>query len=246
MVKPLQLFLIGLLCSQCDLQQVRKIKRRPVGSVSESRVQHRAGPLVRRLKRRKYKRPALGQDNAIKDTQPAKVETVAEYKYQPVSSNRHFFQASTTIRPENMPFTVNQSVPIKEDSVKRFLSLFTIVSFKNDACTSSGGTNGTCYSSNDCSSLGGSASGTCASGFGVCCLFTATCGGVTSVNGTYFQNSGYPSTFDSVGSCRLTVNKCSEDVCQLRLDIEQMTLAGPQAVDNNCMVRKMSVQPCHC
>ena len=25
---------------------------------------------------------------------------------------------------------------------------------------------------------------------------TATCGGTTSVNGTYFQNSGYPSTFD--------------------------------------------------
>ena len=50
------------------------------------------------------------------------------------------------------------------------LSLFTIVSFKNDACTSTAGTNGTCYSSNDCSSLGGTASGSCASGFGVCCL----------------------------------------------------------------------------
>ena len=34
------------------------------------------------------------------------------------------------------------------------LSLFTIVSFKNDACQSNTGTNGTCYSSNDCTSLG--------------------------------------------------------------------------------------------
>ena len=51
------------------------------------------------------------------------------------------------------------------------LSLFTIVSFKNEACLSSGtGTNGTCYSSNECAKLGGTSSGTCASGFGVCCL----------------------------------------------------------------------------
>ena len=50
------------------------------------------------------------------------------------------------------------------------LSLFTIVTFKNDLCTSTSGNNGTCYSSSDCSKLGGVASGTCASGFGVCCL----------------------------------------------------------------------------
>ena len=50
------------------------------------------------------------------------------------------------------------------------LSLFTIVTFKNEACASTAGSNGTCYSSSDCSKLGGTASGTCASGFGVCCL----------------------------------------------------------------------------
>ena len=50
------------------------------------------------------------------------------------------------------------------------LSLFTIVSFKNDPCTSGTGNNGTCYSSSDCNRLGGTASGSCASGFGVCCL----------------------------------------------------------------------------
>ena len=50
------------------------------------------------------------------------------------------------------------------------LSLFTIVSFKNDPCVSGTGSNGTCYSTSDCSSLGGTASGSCASGFGVCCL----------------------------------------------------------------------------
>ena len=45
---------------------------------------------------------------------------------------------------------------------------------------------------------------------------TATCGGSTNNNCTYFQNNGYPSTYDSVGSCQLTVNKCATGVCQLR------------------------------
>ncbi|XP_023341394.1 uncharacterized protein LOC111711301 [Eurytemora carolleeae] len=135
---------------------------------------------------------------------------------------------------QDLDLTVQDSVAPKPDAVKRFLSLFTIVSFKNDACVSTGGTNGTCYSSNECTSKGGASAGTCASGFGVCCLFTATCGGSTNVNGTYFQNSGYPSTFNSVGSCQLTINKCASDVCQLRLDILSMTLSGPETTDNQC------------
>jgi len=120
--------------------------------------------------------------------------------------------------PRSQPFAqnMNQTVPAKPDDAKRFLSLFTIVSFKNDACTSLTGNNGTCFSSRDCDSQGGIKSGTCASGFGVCCLFSSTCGGVTNINGTYFQSTGYPSTYDSVGSCQLTINKCAESVCQLR------------------------------
>jgi len=129
---------------------------------------------------------------------------------------------------------VTESVAPKPDEAKRFLSLFTIVSFKNDACTSLTGNNGTCFSARDCDSQGGVKSGTCASGFGVCCLFSATCGGVTAINGTYFQSSGYPSTYDSVGSCQLTVNKCAESVCQLRLDVENMILAQPESTDHKC------------
>ena len=126
------------------------------------------------------------------------------------------------------------------------------MSWKQGPCTATTGTNGTCYSSNECTSLGGTASGeagnnpgqspqinktcsgTCASGFGVCCLVTVTCGGTTSVNGTYFQNPGYPSTYNSVSSCRLTINKCTEEVCQLRLDMDNMVLSQPETTDNQC------------
>ena len=89
--------------------------------------------------------------------------------------------------PRSQPFAqnMNQTVPAKPDDAKRckcwvnkikstckisVLSLFTIVSFKNDSCTSLTGNNGTCFSSRDCDSQGGIKSGTCASGFGVCCL----------------------------------------------------------------------------
>ena len=61
-------------------------------------------------------------------------------------------------------------VPSGWSFIVAVLSLFTIVAFKNDACISGTGNNGTCYSSSDCSKLGGTASGSCASGFGVCCL----------------------------------------------------------------------------
>ena len=70
----------------------------------------------------------------------------------------------------------NYSICIANSSLFDFfltslvLSLFTIVSFKNEPCTSGSGNNGTCYSKADCNRLSGTASGSCASGFGVCCL----------------------------------------------------------------------------
>ena len=45
---------------------------------------------------------------------------------------------------------------------------------------------------------------------------TRTCSESTNTNGTYFQNRAYPSTFDTVGSCQLTVDKANDNVCQLR------------------------------
>jgi len=140
-----------------------------------------------------------------------------------------------TTTTTELPKVINEEGALnRSQDDPRFLSLFTIVSFKNDACVSGTGNNGTCYSSSDCSKLGGTASGSCASGFGVCCLFTQTCGGSTNNNCTYFQNNGYPSTYDSVGSCQLTVNKCASGVCQLRLDFDNFVLAQPETTDHQC------------
>ena len=101
------------------------------------------------------------------------------------------------------------------------LSLFSVVQFPNDDCTSSSSstTTGTCYTSSECSSRSGSSDGSCAAGFGVCCVIsTSTCGATVSSNNTYIRNPGYPSSYTptSTGSCTVTVKKMSADICQLR------------------------------
>jgi len=123
---------------------------------------------------------------------------------------------------------VSQARTLENESArdKRVLSLFSVVTFKNNECTASNGLTGTCYSSTDCSDLGGTTSGNCASGFGVCCIIEiAACGGTVSQNSTYVSNSGYPSTISSTAqTCTYTVNYCSTNICQLRLDFTNLVL----------------------
>ena len=92
-------------------------------------------------------------------------------------------------------------------------SLFSVVQFPNDECTSSSSStiNGTCYTNSECGSRGGAASGSCAAGFGVCCVIsTTTCGSTISTNTTYIRNPGYPSSYTATaGSCQYTFNKAS-------------------------------------
>merc|ERR1711971_1269605 len=78
-------------------------------------------------------------------------------------------------------------------------SLFNVVTFQNDACTStsittnSGARSGQCFTAEECTAKGGTASGGCAMGFGTCCLFTqTTCGGTVENNCTHVQNDGFP------------------------------------------------------
>lgn len=118
----------------------------------------------------------------------------------------------------------------------KVFSLFNVVQFKNEACVSSdtlssGSTsnrNGTCFTSSECSTRGGSSRGSCASGFGVCCVFTVSATSSTiSNNDTYIQNPSFPSAYGETNSLAYTIQKCSDDICWLRLDFEQFTTLGP-------------------
>jgi len=115
-----------------------------------------------------------------------------------------------------------------EERKKKQFSLFSIVQFPNDPCTSasSSTTIGTCFASSECASKGGGAEGTCAAGFGVCCVIaTSDCSSTVSTNNTYIRNPGYPTSYTptTTGTCTNTIKKMSDDICQLRLDFETMT-----------------------
>ncbi|XP_017786149.1 PREDICTED: uncharacterized protein LOC108569195 [Nicrophorus vespilloides] len=116
----------------------------------------------------------------------------------------------------------------------RFLSLFTFVQFSNQECMGTGGENGTCLTSAQCTQRGGTGGGPCAGGYGICCIFMATCGMTIRENGTYFVNTGYPTPYDGTGSCQITLMKMNADICQYRLDFLQFQLMGPEQQNNIC------------
>ena len=101
-------------------------------------------------------------------------------------------------------------------------NVFQVIRFPNDACTTSGNTNGVCYSASECRAKGGLAQGTCASSFGVCCSFTGSCGGSTQENNTYFASTG-----SDTSPCSFSVCKTSEDICQIRLNFDLFDIAQP-------------------
>ena len=66
---------------------------------------------------------------------------------------------------------VKSIVSHQPERASKLLSVFNIVKFPNDACNTTLGLAGVCYTATECASLGGSSSGSCARGFGVCCTF---------------------------------------------------------------------------
>merc|ERR1711983_21237 len=123
-----------------------------------------------------------------------------------------------------------------DEKLGKHFSLFSVVTFGNEECTSSssvagGATEGTCYSSTECSDKNGMSAGNCASGFGVCCVFlnTGAATATISENRTRLRNSEYPSiaTATAAQTIVYTINKMNADICQIRLDFTTFIIAGP-------------------
>merc|ERR1712223_1718882 len=130
---------------------------------------------------------------------------------------------------------VESSTPSNDRNSKHF-SLFSVVQFNNEECTTdttpAGGTTaGTCYTSTECTDKGGTSAGKCASGFGVCCVFL-NIGEVNAQimeNRTRIRNGEYPQPDAAPANQAIayTVNKMQSDICQLRLDFATFVIAGP-------------------
>jgi len=126
---------------------------------------------------------------------------------------------------------------LKPHRAGKLFSVFSIVSFPNEACISSlDNTNGTCLSPSDCRIIGGANEGSCASGFGVCCVVRlGTCGGVVTTNVTLLQNPNYPSSYGSSGTCVYLVKRLSEGICQLRLDFDKFSMGYSSSSPTGCI-----------
>jgi len=118
---------------------------------------------------------------------------------------------------------------------QRAFSLFSVVSFPNDECTTTTDATmkGICRTAEECGDSGGTESGNCASGFGVCCYHTIVAAGEITNNLTYIQNTGYPTTTGSTAdtaskSAAFTV-KGGANICQVRLDFDDVELLQPVA-----------------
>jgi len=129
-------------------------------------------------------------------------------------------------------------VNAEESKDPKLISTFQVVRFPNDACTGSNSRNGTCYTSQECSSKSGTSSGTCADGFGVCCTFIiSTCGSTSSENLTVWTQ---PTTV-STGDCGLNICALSDDICTLRLDFTTFTLTGPNTNTHPTVRRRVGI-----
>jgi len=113
---------------------------------------------------------------------------------------------------------------------EKLFSMFSLVNFPNDECTSSESECGTCMTASECSGLKGYVSGTCAQGFGGCCVvYHDTCGGTISTNRTYIRNPGYSSSYTTAGTCTWTLAKSASNICMMRLDFDESSIAQPSS-----------------
>ncbi|KAJ6642074.1 hypothetical protein Bhyg_07020 [Pseudolycoriella hygida] len=123
-----------------------------------------------------------------------------------------------------------------------FFPFYTIGRFPNTACTGINDLTGTCVLAGECKDAGGIATGTCTTLTvqAVCCVYQATCGDTASYNNTYFVNPGYPGSWSGGSSCSLTISPASSDICQVRLDFLDLTLASPSG-DGVCNRDAMTI-----
>lgn len=114
----------------------------------------------------------------------------------------------------------------RDSRTGKLLNIFQVVRFPNDACNTTAGDQGVCYTATECTSRSGTNSGTCASGFGVCCSFSVKCGATTNQNNTYFS-----STDTDTSPCTVKICPCSDDICQIRLDFDRFDIAQPESTE---------------
>ncbi|KAL3233350.1 hypothetical protein MRX96_022862 [Rhipicephalus microplus] len=133
-----------------------------------------------------------------------------------------------------------QLPPSRPGRPQSITGIINLLRYQNQPCEGRNNQNGTCVSEQDCIDRKGTEVNRCANGFGVCCYVSFTCGKSTSDNETEFVNPNYPNGENGTDTCQVTIEK-QNNVCQLRLDFLEFSLAQPdengQCITDSFMVR---------
>ncbi|XP_054267082.1 uncharacterized protein LOC128989235 [Macrosteles quadrilineatus] len=115
----------------------------------------------------------------------------------------------------------------------RVLNFFP-VPVSEECLADDGRRSGTCMNTYECRIQNGQSHGPCALGFGVCCVFTATCGDEIVNNITYFMSPDFPSLTRANQTCSVKVKKMDAEISQIRLDFVHFNLGQPNRQTGVC------------
>ncbi|XP_017796198.1 PREDICTED: uncharacterized protein LOC108577530 [Habropoda laboriosa] len=93
---------------------------------------------------------------------------------------------------------------------------------------------GVCMNTYECRIQRGKSHGRCALGFGVCCIFTASCEKEVQNNLTYVISPGFPNLIDWPMNCSVVVRKIDRQVSQLRIDFVHFNIGQPNSRTGVC------------
>ncbi|XP_034947093.1 cubilin-like isoform X2 [Chelonus insularis] len=93
---------------------------------------------------------------------------------------------------------------------------------------------GICMNTYECRIQQGKSHGPCALGFGVCCVFTASCGSEVFNNLTYVTSPGFPDLIDQPMNCSVVIRKTGSQVSQLRIDFVHFNIGQPNRSTGIC------------
>merc|ERR1711944_122558 len=136
------------------------------------------------------------------------------------------------------------SLALLQERKEKSFSLFSVLKWKNTGCQSVSDVNlqGVCYTKQECDDLGGEEDGNCAAGFGTCCIIrvrgtTDNRGGTVTQNCSYIENVDFPAAEAATATNTYMINKCSSEICQIRLDFVMGNFAQPVAGHGQCTGR---------
>ncbi|XP_036138474.1 uncharacterized protein LOC105840879 [Monomorium pharaonis] len=93
---------------------------------------------------------------------------------------------------------------------------------------------GICMNTYECRIQHGQSHGPCALGFGVCCIFTASCDSEVQNNLTYVTSPGFPNLIDRPMNCSVVIRKIDTEVSQLRIDFVHFNIGQPNPTTGMC------------